>query len=644
MPDIQITLPDGSVRTHPAGVTGEQIAKGIGRGLARDALAILVDGGVRDLSRPIHASASVRVLTWSDEEGKRTYWHSSAHLMAEAVEALFPGTRFGVGPPIENGFYYDMDMGDHALTPQDLERLEEKMRELAARDVPYVREVRPWEEVVAYFREKADPYKLELLDGLKDQEITLYHQGGFTDLCFGPHIPSTGRIKALKLLSVAGAYWRGDERNKMLQRVYGISFPAQEELEEHLRRLEEARRRDHRKLGVELELFMLTPRVGGGLPLWLPRGTVLRETLEAFLREEQRKRGYVQVVTPHIGKLDLYRTSGHYPYYKESQFAPIRVEEEEYLLKPMNCPHHHQVYMARPRSYRELPLRLAEFGTVYRYEQSGELSGLTRVRGFTQDDAHIYCTPEQLKAEIRSTTELTGLVFRTFGMEVRTRLSFRDDNQEKFGGKAEFWERAQAEIKEVADEMGLEYSIALGEASFYGPKIDFMVKDALGRIWQLGTVQVDYVMPERFGLEYTGSDGLPHRPVIIHRAPFGSLERFIGLLIEHFAGDFPVWLAPVQCVLLPITDAQLDYANKVHDDLAAAGVRVEVDARNEKVGYKIREWESRKVPYMLVLGEREKQAGAVSVRRHTKGDLGSVPLGGFLTRILEEIRNRTVTA
>ena len=644
MSTITITLPDGSHRTYDSGVTGQQIAASIGRGLARDALAVSIDGEVRDLARPITADAELKICTWKDDEAKRAFWHSSAHLMAEAVESLFPGAKFGVGPAIDAGFYYDIDLGDHNLDAGDLARIEKKMGELASRDSTYTRETIPWADAVRYFEKKGDQYKLELLEGLKDEEITFYHHGGFTDLCAGPHIPSTGRIKAIKLLSVAGAYWRGNEKNRMLQRIYGVTFPSQKELDEHLERLEEAKKRDHRKLGQEQELFLLTPKVGSGLPLWLPKGTVLREALEGFLREEQRKRGYLPVITPHIGNLELYRTSGHYPYYKDSQFAPITMENgEQFLLKPMNCPHHHQIYMSKPRSYRDLPVRLAEFGTVYRYEQSGEMNGLTRVRGFTQDDAHIYCMHEQLKDEIKRTVELTQLVFATFGMEVTTRLSYRDNkNTEKYGGAAEFWEQAQREIKEVADEMGLKYFVGIGEASFYGPKIDFMVKDAIGRTWQLGTVQVDYVMPERFDLEYTGSDGKKHRPVIIHRAPFGSMERFVGLLIEHYAGEFPLWLAPLQAVVLPITDNQLDYAKKVYEAVKSAGIRVELDDRNEKIGYKIREWETRKTPYMVILGEKEKGAEALSVRQHRKGDLGQTTEAEFVAKLRKEIDEKTI--
>jgi threonyl-tRNA synthetase len=604
-----------------------------------------VDGKVWDLFRPIPGDASIRIHTWKDDEAKRTYWHSSAHLMAEAVESLFPGTKFGIGPAIETGFYYDIDMGDHSLTADDLARIEKKMGELSGRDVPYRREVKPWEDAVAYFRTKGDQYKLELLDGLKGEEITFYHQGNFTDLCSGPHIPSTGLIKAVKLLSVAGAYWRGNEKNKMLQRIYGVTFPSQNELEEHLRRLEEAKKRDHRKIGQEMELFLLTPKVGGGLPIWLPKGTILRETLESFLKEEQRKRGYQPVITPHIGNLNLYKTSGHYPYYKESQFPPIQMEDEQYLLKPMNCPHHHQIYLAKPRSYRELPLRLAEFGTVYRYEQSGELNGLTRVRSFTVDDSHMYVRQDQLKDELCDVIDLIQLVFSTLGFkDFKTRLSFRDPkNTEKYSGTDEQWEQGEREIKEAADAMKLDYFIGIGEAAFYGPKIDFMVLDALRRTWQLGTVQVDHVMPERFNLEYTGSDGAKHRPVIIHRAPFGSMERFIGVLIEHYAGEFPLWLAPVQCAVLPITDASLDYAKKVHEDLKAGGVRAELDDRNEKIGYKIREWEVRKAPYMLVVGEKERGADTVAVRQHKKGDLGPMPRAEVILKLKNEIAGKGLT-
>lgn len=645
METITITFPDGSQKAYDSGITGKQIAEGISKGLAKEALAVEVNGEVWELSRPIRQDAVLKILKWADDGGRDAYWHSSAHLMAEAIEALFPGTKFGIGPAIETGFYYDIDLGEHTLTKEDLQKIEEKMYALAERDVPYVREEKKWDDAVQYFKKKGDPYKLELLEEFKGQTISFYHQGNFTDLCYGPHIPSTGKIKAIKLLSIAGAYWRGNEKNKMLQRIYGITFPTKKELDEHLFRLEEAKRRDHRKLGQELELFLLTPKVGGGLPLWLPKGTVVRETLENFLREEQKKRGYLPVVTPHIGNINLYKTSGHYPYYKDSQFAPIKVEEEEYLLKPMNCPHHFQIYAAKPHSYRDLPIRLAEFGTVYRYEQSGELNGLIRVRSFTVDDSHMFVRQDQLKDELCSVIDLIQLVFTTLGFkDFRTRLSFRDPkNKDKYGGEDDLWVQAERDIKEAADLMKLDYYIGIGEAAFYGPKIDFMIRDVLGRTWQLGTVQVDYVMPQRFELEYVGADSQKHRPVVIHRAPFGSLERFMGVLIEHFAGEFPLWLAPVQAVVLPITDAYAGYAKEVFDELKSAGVRVELDDRNEKVGYKIRDCEMKKVPYMLIVGEKEKANGSVSVRLHKKGDQGAVARSEFKTRILDAIKTKTLT-
>ncbi|MEX1138610.1 MAG: threonine--tRNA ligase [Bacteroidota bacterium] len=645
MSKIQITFPDGSCKEFESGATGLEIARGISQGLAKEALAVEVNGEVWDLDRPITVNAGLKILKWADDGGKYAYWHSSAHLMAEAIESLFPGTRFGIGPPIEAGFYYDIDLGDHSLTEDDLAKIEKKMEELAGADVPYRREEKSWEEAVAYFRKKGDPYKLELLDDLKGQTITFYHQGNFTDLCYGPHIPSTGRIKAIKLLNVAGAYWRGSEKNKMLQRIYGVTFPTKKELDEHLFRLEEAKRRDHRKLGQELELFFLTPKVGGGLPLWLPKGTIVRETLEQFLREEQRKRGYLPVVTPHIGNIELYKTSGHYPYYKESQFTPIQIDEEMYLLKPMNCPHHFQIYASRPRSYRDLPIRLAEFGTVYRYEQSGELNGLIRVRCFTVDDSHIFLRPDQVKGELVDVIDLITKVFSTLGFkDFRTRLSFRDPkNMEKYAGTDESWVEAERLIREAAEESSLDHFIGIGEAAFYGPKIDFMVRDALGRTWQMGTVQADYVMPERFQLEYVGSDGHKHRPVVIHRAPFGSMERFIGIMIEHFAGAFPLWLAPLQTVVLPITDEYLGYAGSIAAKFREAGIRVELDERNEKIGYKIRDWELKKIPFMVVVGEKERAANTISVRQHKKGDLGSMDPDGFLKRIVETIKTKSLT-
>lgn len=637
---LLLTFPDGSQRTYPDGSTGRDVARSISEGLLRKALAIRVGDKVQDLDQPIPQDATVSILTWDDDGGKNAFWHSSAHLMAEALEALYPGVKFGIGPAIEQGFYYDVDLGDRKLTPEDLPAIEKKMLELAKRDVAYVRSYVPKDDAIAYFTEKQDPYKIELLQGLNDGEITFYQQGHFTDLCRGPHIPSTGAIKAVKLTSLAGAYWRGDVTRPQLTRIYGVTFPKASLLDEYVKLREEAERRDHRKLGKELELFMISQKIGGGLPVWLPKGTVLRRTLESFLREEQRRRGYQEVITPHVGSLELYKTSGHYPYYADSQYPPMELEDEAYLLKPMNCPHHHQVYASKPRSYRDLPVRLAEFGTVYRYEQSGELSGLSRVRGFTQDDAHIYCTHEQLKDEIKRTVELTQFVFNTFGMQVTTRLSFRDDNADKYGGDLAYWERAQQEIQEVADEMGLEYFIGLGEAAFYGPKIDFIVRDALGRKWQLGTVQVDYVMPERFQLEYTGSDSAKHRPVIIHRAPFGSMERFVSILIEHYAGNFPVWLAPVQVTVLPVSNTFDAYALQVRKALDDAGFRAEADVRSEKIGARIRQAELAKIPYMLIVGQRETEDGSVNVRQHGQAAQQSLPLEDFIAQLRAEVRTQ----
>lgn len=626
-----ITFPNGDNREFPDGSSGMHIAESISSGLARNALGVIVNDQPYDLSRPIHGDATVRIVTFNDPEGQQIFWHSSAHLMAEALEELYPGIKFGIGPPIENGFYYDVDLpGDTKISVDDLPAIEAKMKELVKRDSKYERIEISWNDAVAYFQEKGDEYKLDLLEGLKDSEITFYRQGNFTDLCRGTHVPSTGALKYPKLLSVAGAYWRGDVSRKMLTRIYGIAFPKKDMLEEFIKQREEAEKRDHRKLGKELELFFITPTVGMGLPVWLPNGTVVRRRLEAFLREAQQKRGYQEVITPHIGNLNMYRTSGHYPYYADSQYDPITVDEEEYLLKPMNCPHHHQVYSSKPRSYRDLPVRLAEFGTVYRYEQSGELNGLSRVRGFTQDDAHIYCTHEQLKDEIKSVVQLTQHVFTTFGMEVSTRLSFRDDNADKYGGEIALWERAQQEIKEVADEMQLDYFIGEGEAAFYGPKIDFIVRDAIGRKWQLGTVQVDYVMPERFQLEYTGADNAKHRPVIIHRAPFGSMERFLSILIEHYAGNFPFWLAPVQVSVLPMGDDQHESAQSMVQQLEKRGYRVKFDTRSEKINRKIAESEQKKVPFALIIGRKEVENGTVSVREHGVGDKGTMAVDEVL--------------
>ncbi|MDZ7291161.1 MAG: threonine--tRNA ligase [candidate division KSB1 bacterium] len=637
---IRIQFPDGTSKEYQKGIRPQEILKDLGRSWQEKALVAKFNDKLIDLARPLTADGHIRFFSWDEPEGKETYWHSTSHIMAHAIKALYPEAQFGVGPPIEDGFYYDVDVNT-PITAEELARIEEKMQQIIAADQPFRREDLTKEEALQLFQQRRDQYKLELLRDLEDNHPSVYYEGDFVDLCRGPHLPSTGRVKYFKLLSVAGAYWRGSEKNKMLQRIYGISFPKKELLEEHLKRLEEAKRRDHRRLGQELELFLITPKVGGGLPLWLPKGTIIRETLEQFLREEQRKRGYLPVVTPHIGNLNLYRTSGHYPYYKDSQFAPIKVEDEEYLLKPMNCPHHFQIYASKPHSYRDLPIRLAEFGTVYRYEQSGELTGLTRVRGFTQDDAHLFVRQDQLKEELCGVIELTQLVFRTLGFaDFTTRLSFRDDNKEKYGGSEALWEQAQKDIQEAADECKLQYVVAPGEAAFYGPKVDFMIRDVLGRTWQLGTVQVDYVMPERFELEYTGSDNQKHRPVVIHRAPFGSLERFIGILIEHYAGAFPVWLAPVQVAILPITDAQIEYATRIQHLLAEKNIRCLLDSRNEKIGYKIREAEIRKIPYMLVVGAREAENETVAVRKRRAGDLGRMPLNAVMNQILETIQRK----
>ncbi|HPU23156.1 MAG TPA: threonine--tRNA ligase [Candidatus Kapabacteria bacterium] len=626
---MKITLPDNTVREYPDGTTGMEIAKSISEGLARNAVGIMVNGKTYDLSRKINEDASIRILTFDDEEGKEIFWHSSAHLMAGAVSELFPGAKFGVGPSIENGFYYDIDLGDRKITIEDLPKIEQKMAELAKRSADYERIEISWDEAVEFWKKAGDEYKVELLEGLKEDEITFYKQGNFIDLCRGTHIPNTSMIKAIKLYTIAGAYWKGDSNRKMMTRIYGITFPKKAMLDEWLHQREEAEKRDHRKLGKELELFMITPMIGGGLPVWLPKGAFIRRKLEAFIKEELVKRGYVEVITPHIGNLELYKTSGHYPYYADSQFAPIKVEDEEYMLKPMNCPHHHQIYLLKPRSYRELPLRLAEFGTVYRYEQSGELNGLSRVRGFTQDDAHIYCTEEQLKDEIRSCIELTQLVFKTFDMNVTTRLSFRDETSSKYAGDVSLWEKAERELREVADEMGLDYFIGVGEASFYGPKVDFIVKDAIGRKWQLGTVQVDYVMPERFNLEYTGADNAKHRPVIIHRAPFGSMERFFSILIEHYAGNFPFWLCPTQVSVLPIGQNQYEFAEELTSKLKELGFRAVADVRSEKISRKIAESEQQKIPFALIIGQKEIENNTVSVRVHGVGDIG--------TKTIEEV-------
>lgn len=631
---IKISLPDGSIREFPSDVKGIDIAKSISEGLARNALAIEVDGEIRDLSRSIDKDAAVKILTWNDGGGKYAFWHSSAHLMAEALEALHPGVKFGIGPPIENGFYYDVDLGDKPFGEEDLAALESKMKELAKKESSFARRDVSKSEALEFFTRKNDPYKLELINELTDGTITFYEQGNFTDLCKGPHIPHTGFIKAIKLLNVAGAYWRGNEKNKMLTRIYGITFPKQKELEEYLHLLEEAKKRDHRKLGKELELFTFSEKVGMGLPLWLPKGTILRERLEQFMRRAQVKAGYDPVVTPHIGSKNLYITSGHYEKYGKDSFQPIHTpdEGEEFLLKPMNCPHHCEIYNSKPRSYKDLPIRLAEFGTVYRYEQSGELHGLTRVRGFTQDDAHIFCRPDQVKDEFIKVIDLVLHVFNSLGFEHYTaQVSLRDpENKQKYIGDDELWDRAEREIQEAADERGLKTVAVKGEAAFYGPKLDFMVKDALGRSWQLGTIQVDYQLPQRFELEYVGSDNQRHRPVMIHRAPFGSLERFVAVLIEHCGGNFPLWLSPDQVAVLPISERFNDYAEEIYNTLKAMDIRGLLDDRDEKIGRKIRDAEVKKIPYMLIVGEKEVAEKKVSVRIHGKGDAGSMPFEQFV--------------
>lgn len=638
--NIKITLPDGSIREFSNGVTGAEIARSISEGLARNALAIEVNEEIWDLSRPITSDSKVRILTWNDAGGKKAFWHSSAHLMAEALEALYPGVKFGIGPPIENGFYYDVDLGGRPFGEDDLAAVEKKMAELARKESRFIRSEVSKKDALEYFEKKQDPYKIELIQELADGSITFYQQGNFTDLCKGPHIPHTGFIKAIKLLNVAGAYWRGNEKNKMLTRIYGITFPKQKDLDDYLLLLEEAKKRDHRKIGKELELFTFSERVGMGLPLWLPKGTILRERLEQFMRRAQVKAGYEPVVTPHIGSKMLYVTSGHYQKYGKDSFMPIRTpdENEEFLLKPMNCPHHCEIYSSKPRSYRDLPIRLAEFGTVYRYEQSGELHGLTRVRGFTQDDAHIFCRPDQVKEEFIKVIDLVLFVFKSLGFDQYTaQISLRDPNDKsKYIGEDELWERAEREIQEAADERGLKTVAVKGEAAFYGPKLDFMVKDALGRSWQLGTIQVDYQLPQRFELEYVGADNQRHRPVMIHRAPFGSLERFVAVLIEHCAGNFPLWLAPEQVAVLPISERFNAYGNSVMEKLKSLDIRGFMDDRDEKIGRKIRDAEVRKIPYMLIVGEREAAEGKVAVRKHGAGDQGSVLLDEFIRKFQEE--------
>ncbi|SDD22783.1 threonyl-tRNA synthetase [Mucilaginibacter pineti] len=639
---ISITLPDGSVRQYDKGITSMQIALSISEGLARNVLAAEVDGQVWDATRPIEKDSHVKLLTWNDAAGKSTFWHSSAHLLAEALEALYPGTKFGIGPAIETGFYYDVDFGDREFSSDEFKKIEDKIIELAKTKEEYIRKPVSKADAIEYFTEKGDEYKLDLLKDLPDGAITFYSQGNFTDLCRGPHIPNTGPIKAVKLMSVAGAYWRGDESRKQLTRIYGVTFPKASELTEYLHMIEEAKKRDHRKLGKELELFAFSEKVGMGLPLWLPKGTALRERLQNFLQKAQVKAGYEQVITPHIGHKNLYVTSGHYEKYGADSFQPIKTpqEGEEFFLKPMNCPHHCEIYKTKPRSYKDLPVRLAEFGTVYRYEQSGELHGLTRVRGFTQDDAHLFCRPDQVKDEFKKVIDLVLYVFKALGFDNYTaQVSLRDpENKAKYIGTDENWALAESAIIEAADEKGLITVVEYGEAAFYGPKLDFMVKDALGRKWQLGTIQVDYNLPERFELEYTGSDNQKHRPVMIHRAPFGSMERFIAVLIEHCAGNFPLWLSPEQFIILPISEKYEEYAKKLSDVLKDSDICGLIDFRDEKIGRKIRDAEVKKIPYMLIVGEKEAAEGQVSVRKHGQGDLGSMSIEDFKEQITKEIK------
>jgi threonyl-tRNA synthetase len=639
---ITITLPDGSKREVEKGTTAMQVAQSISEGLARNVLSAEVNGEVIDATRPIEADATLKLYTWNDDAGKSTLWHSSAHLMAEALESHYPGIKLAIGPPIENGFYYDVDFGDTEFSQADFAKVEKTMLELARQKNEYLRKEVSKADAIQFFREKGDQYKLELIDGLEDGQITFYTQGNFTDLCRGPHIPNTGFIKAAKLLNVAGAYWRGDEKNKMLTRVYAITFPKQSELEDYLKLLEEARKRDHRKLGKELGLFAFSQKVGSGLPLWLPKGTDLRMRLTAFLTEAQKKMGYLQVITPHIGSKELYETSGHWEKYGKDSFQPISTpqEGEMYMLKPMNCPHHCEIFKTEPRSYRDLPLRLAEFGTVYRYEQTGELHGLTRVRGFTQDDAHIFCTVDQMKEEVGKVIDLVLYIFKTLDFpDFLAQVSLRDPgNPSKYIGSDANWEAAERGIQEVAKEKGLKTVVEYGEAAFYGPKLDFMVRDAIGRRWQLGTVQVDYNLPERFELEYTGADNQKHRPVMIHRAPFGSMERFVAILIEHCAGQFPLWLTPEQVKILPVSEKYNDYAQSVAKSLISYDIRALVDERNEKVGKKIRDAEMEKVPYMLVVGEEEQGAGTVSARKKGEGDIGSLTIADFANKVNDEVK------
>lgn len=638
---IKITFPDGSVREFESGVTPYEVAKSISPRFAADVLASKVNGEEWDISRPIENDATIELFKWEDPEGKHAFWHSSAHLLAEALQELYPGVKFGIGPAIENGFYYDIDPGEHKLTAEDFPKIEKKMMELVAKKEAIVRADIAKADALKIFGDRGEVYKCELISELEDGHITTYTQGNFTDLCRGPHLPSTAPIKAVKVMSLAGAYWRGDEKRQQLVRVYGITFPKKKMLDEYLALLEEAKKRDHRKLGKEMELFTFSPTVGQGLPLWLPKGAALRDRLEQFLRKIQKEYGYQQVITPHIGNKNLYVTSGHWAKYGKDSFQPIRTPEEgeEYMLKPMNCPHHCEIYKALPRSYRDLPLRFAEFGTVYRYEQSGELHGLTRVRGFTQDDAHLFCAPDQIKDEFLKVMDIILYIFRSLDFKnYEAQISLRDPkNKEKYIGSDENWEKAQRAIIEACEEKGIKARQVEGEAAFYGPKLDFMVKDAIGRRWQLGTIQVDYNLPERFGLEYTGSDNQKHRPVMIHRAPFGSMERFVAVLLEHTAGKLPLWLIPEQVVVLPISEKFNDYGRKVVKALDKEGVRAILDDRNEKIGKKIRDNELKKIPYLLIVGEKEAENGEVAVRKQGEGDKGTMKIANFAAALNAEV-------
>ncbi len=645
---IKITFPDQSVREYNLGSSPMDIAKALSNSLAKEIVAATVNGEKWDVCRPITTNASIKLHKFDDEAGKHAFWHSSAHLLAEAIEALYPGTKFGIGPAIDNGFYYDIDLGETVITDKDFLAIEKKMAELAARKSVYNRRDISKADALDFFTKKGDEYKTELINDLEDGTITLYTHGNFTDLCRGPHLADTSLIKAVKILNIAGAYWRGDEKRKQLTRVYGITFPKQQMLEEYLVLLEEAKARDHRKIGKELGLFAFSARVGQGLPLWLPKGTILRQQLENFLKRVQHAYGYQQVMTPHIGQKELYVTSGHYAKYGKDSFQPIHTpcEGEEFLLKPMNCPHHCEIYNNEPHSYRELPIRLAEFGTVYRYEQSGELHGLTRVRGFTQDDAHIFCTPDQLKDEFKKVMDIIFIIFKALEFkEFTAQISLRDpNNKEKYIGSDENWDKAERAIIEATQEKGLKTVVELGEAAFYGPKLDFMIKDAIGRKWQLGTIQVDYNLPERFELEYTGEDNQKHRPVMIHRAPFGSMERFVAVLIEHTAGKFPLWLAPEQVVILPISEKFNDYAKKVLNLLNNYDIRTSIDDRNEKIGKKIRDNELKRIPYILVVGEKEEHSETIAVRKQGEGDKGSMTVNDFAEFINTEIKKQTKIA